>query len=465
MKKLLILLLLICGAAAARAETFIVLMTRFNTFDPRDITINVGDTIIWTNVFRVEHDTVAYSGLWASELLAQRETFSFTFTTAGKFDYKCTPHEALGMVGSVTVIGAPNNPPTATITAPANNATFQFDETVNVAAQATDDGAVSQVELLVDGAVAQIDTTAPYTFALNLAAGSHILTARATDDKGLTGDSPPVTINIQPPNQPPSVSITTPSDGSTFTAPAELIIEATASDDNGVTHVDFLINGSTEGSDQSSPYTFSRIFPAGTYRISAIAHDAAGLTGTAAEITIQVNEPLPSAPLISIVEPAQNSYVEFHGTNILLKADAVDLDGAITRVEFREGTNSLGNATQESGNRFEVSAALAEGRHTITAAATDNAGITTVSDPVAFTLALRPEFTSRAVLTNGVVRLSVFGTSAVPFIFEYSEDMTNWIAFRTNALVRRILFFDDESATGRTNRMYRARSPDTPSVE
>src|SRR5690348_16281658 len=57
-------------------------------------------------------------------------------------------------------------------------------------------------------------------------------------------------------NRPPTVGLTTPTAGQTFTAPATVNFAATASDPDGtVSRVDFL-NGSTVlGSDSSSPYT------------------------------------------------------------------------------------------------------------------------------------------------------------------------------------------------------------------
>src|SRR4051794_4358169 len=105
MKKLLVLLVCLLAQFSSHAATTIVQMTRFNTFVPPDITINVGDTVLWTNTFSVAHDTVAFDGTWASPLLGRGQTFSFTFTRAGTFDYFCTPHLDVGMVGVVRVQG------------------------------------------------------------------------------------------------------------------------------------------------------------------------------------------------------------------------------------------------------------------------------------------------------------------------------------------------------------------------
>jgi len=105
-----------------------------------------------------------------------------------------------------------------------------------------------------------------------------------------TGSNPPpndftlngVRCNGQqpPPNQPPTVSITSPADGAEFTAPADVTVTATASDPDGsVVRVDFYRNGSLVGSDSSAPYSYTHEdLPAGDYVLLARAVDDAGDT-------------------------------------------------------------------------------------------------------------------------------------------------------------------------------------------
>ncbi|MFB6130982.1 MAG: plastocyanin/azurin family copper-binding protein [Salinigranum sp.] len=82
--------------------------------------IDQGTTVTW-NVESGSHSTTAYSkknnkpqripdgaSSWDSGILSQQgKTFDHTFSKAGVYDYYCTPHESLGMVGRV-VVGAPN---------------------------------------------------------------------------------------------------------------------------------------------------------------------------------------------------------------------------------------------------------------------------------------------------------------------------------------------------------------------
>src|SRR5439155_18337280 len=78
-------------------------------------TINVGDTVRWTNNegSAIFHTSTADNGTWDSKVLANGQSFSFTFTVAGTFAYHCAVHPS--MRGSVTVVGpatpAPTPPP------------------------------------------------------------------------------------------------------------------------------------------------------------------------------------------------------------------------------------------------------------------------------------------------------------------------------------------------------------------
>jgi len=81
-------------------------------------------------------------------------------------------------------------------------------------------------------------------------------------------------------NLPPTISLTTPSAGQAFRAPATINFGANASDPDGsVVRVDFL-NGSTViGSDTAAPFSFAWTnVAAGTYTVSARATDNAGAT-------------------------------------------------------------------------------------------------------------------------------------------------------------------------------------------
>ena len=77
-------------------------------FTPQNVTIQVGDTVQWTWAASGHSSTSGTpgspDGMWDSGIQNIGFVFSFTFTTAGTFNYFCMPHGACcGMIGSVTV--------------------------------------------------------------------------------------------------------------------------------------------------------------------------------------------------------------------------------------------------------------------------------------------------------------------------------------------------------------------------
>lgn len=71
-------------------------------FNPATLTINAGDTVIWTNGDSVQHKVVSDSGNELnSESLSNGATYSHTFAVAGTYDYHCGIHTS--MKGKVIV--------------------------------------------------------------------------------------------------------------------------------------------------------------------------------------------------------------------------------------------------------------------------------------------------------------------------------------------------------------------------
>lgn len=92
-------------------------------------------------------------------------------------------------------------------------------------------------------------------------------------------------------NAPPTTSISSPANGATFTAPANITINANASDTDGsIAKVEFFRGTTKLGEDTSSPYTFAwTSVAAGTYALTSVAHDNLGATTTSAVVNITVN--------------------------------------------------------------------------------------------------------------------------------------------------------------------------------
>src|SRR5687767_15895182 len=89
-------------------------------------------------------------------------------------------------------------------------------------------------------------------------------------------------------NNAPTAQITSPANGATFTAPANISIAATASDSDGtVAKVDFFQGTTLLESDTTSPYSFSWTnVPAGTYSLRAVATDNLGGVGNSSTASI-----------------------------------------------------------------------------------------------------------------------------------------------------------------------------------
>ncbi len=81
----------------------------------------------------------------------------------------------------------------------------------------------------------------------------------------------------QPPqNTPPTVSLTSPTSGQQFNQGAAVTLAANASDNSGVSRVEFRVDGALVATDTSSPYSFSTTtLAAGSHTAQATAFDNA----------------------------------------------------------------------------------------------------------------------------------------------------------------------------------------------
>ena len=71
------------------------------TFTPKELTVAVGTTIKWVNHDDIPHTVVEKKTTFRSKALDTDDSYSFTFTSAGTFDYFCGLHPH--MVGQVIV--------------------------------------------------------------------------------------------------------------------------------------------------------------------------------------------------------------------------------------------------------------------------------------------------------------------------------------------------------------------------
>ncbi|MBS1811906.1 MAG: PQQ-dependent sugar dehydrogenase [Acidobacteria bacterium] len=194
-----------------------------------------------------------------------------------------------------------NTPPTVSLTAPVNNASFTAPANITITANAADsDGTISRVEFYQGSTLIGTDTSSPYAFTWNsVGAGNYTLSAKAFDNSGAATTSGTVNITVNAPsNAAPSASITAPTNNAVFTAPASITINANAGDSDGmVAKVEFY-NGSTLlGTDTLAPYSFTWAnVAAGTYALTVKATDDRGAVTTSSVVNITVNAPVSGLP-------------------------------------------------------------------------------------------------------------------------------------------------------------------------
>jgi plastocyanin len=91
--------LLAFGAVAAQEEN-VVTIHNF-AFAPQELTVAVGATVKWVNHDDTPHILIDKNKAFRSKALDIDESFSFTFASAGTFDYFCGLHPY--MVGKIIV--------------------------------------------------------------------------------------------------------------------------------------------------------------------------------------------------------------------------------------------------------------------------------------------------------------------------------------------------------------------------
>lgn len=274
-----------------------------------------------------------------------------------------------------------NKAPVIKITAPANSAYYKAPATINMSASASDpDGSISKVEFYNGTKLLVTERYAPYTYSWqNVPAGTYKITAKAYDNMGKTATSAAVQVVVGA-SALPLVSITTPVNNASFTAPATINISASASDPDGtVSKVEFYNGTALLGTDLSSSYTYSwQNVAAGTYRITAKAFDNSGMAATSAPITITVSIPN-KPPVVKITAPYSNA-VYSAPANVSIAANAADPDGSISKVEFYNGTALL--AIERYAPYTYQWQNVAAGTYKLTAKAYDNKGKVTTSAAV-----------------------------------------------------------------------------------
>lgn len=213
-----------------------------------------------------------------------------------------------------------NLPPVVSIISPPDGTVFHGPTNIQILAKALDaDGSVTNLEFFANGKdlgpglMVVLDPpgvngiTGPiYLFNWqNVQTGDYALTAVATDNDGASTTSAPVNIAVVGP--PPFVQITSPKNGTMFTAPVDIPISAVATSSNAdIVRVNFFADDHFIGADAGTnlpEYDFIwDAPPPGFYSLRAEAIDSLGGVGISPPVFISVigTNPPPIPPVVTI---------------------------------------------------------------------------------------------------------------------------------------------------------------------
>jgi predicted secreted protein len=169
-------------------------------------------------------------------------------------------------------------------------------------------------------------------------------------------------------------------------------ISANATDNIGVVGVQFLLNGTNLGAEDTTnsyaiPWNTTTV-PDGTYTLTATARDAAGNSMTSASVTVTVSNlsgpPSDTTPpSVTLTAPVQGSTLS---GAVTLTASATD-NSAIVGVQFH--LNSVNLGPEDTTNTYGVTwdtTTVPDDTYVLTATARDAAGHTTTSSPITVTV-------------------------------------------------------------------------------
>jgi len=258
---------------------------------------------------------------------------------------------------TVTVTQA-NAAPVATLTSPANGASYTLavgatTYAVPVKGSAADsDGTISSIDVVVNNVVVQTVNAASVDVTRALAAGTHTIKLVAKDNKGATDSSSISTITVKVPNVAPSVSFTSPANGTSYSLAIgsntySVPIKGTATDSDGtVSSIDVYVDNAVVQTVSGATVNITKALAAGSHTVKLVAKDDDGAATSSATSSITINR----TPVLFRSQSATTTggVVLSGGTWSSGINYSVDMGGAcdaINKVELREGTTVLATRT------------------------------------------------------------------------------------------------------------------------
>jgi serine protease len=357
------------------------------TNNPPEVTITspadgssfeIGETINFVGVASDNEDDDATLIIsWESDLQGPLGTGDSLLTSLNEGTHTITASttDSGGLEGfdSITVTvtdPSQNSPPVVLITAPADGASFEQGQMINLTGIATD---VEDLDISADiawyssidqnlGTGASLSTT-------TLSVGTHTITASVTDSGGLDGeDSITVTVtDPSPTNNSPSVSIISPEDLDViYTCTTATFIGSASDPEDGDLSSSIVWNSNVDNYLGTGASIDVNDLSEGFHTITASVTDTGNLTDTASILVLVSN----TAPQIIITSPGNGSEFEFN--------TSIDFSGYVLDAEETGLDDDLiwtSNLDDQIGTGPNFSSVLSEGQHTITASVADRCGV------------------------------------------------------------------------------------------
>jgi hypothetical protein len=178
------------------------------------------------------------------------------------------------------------------LTSPTNNATYLPPATIPLSVRFSDTvGTVTNIVYFNGTTVLTNATGVPFGRSwAGVPAGNYAIYATAYDDHGLTDTSDVSSVTVAAPHTPPTVSLTSPTNGATFDYPGTVMLSATVAASTGsVTNVAFYRNSILIANVTNAPYNFtwSNVL-ANNFTLTAVATDDSGASTVSSPINITV---------------------------------------------------------------------------------------------------------------------------------------------------------------------------------
>ncbi|RCS30798.1 carbohydrate-binding protein CenC [Rhodanobacter denitrificans] len=225
------------------------------------------------------------------------------------------------------------------------------------------------------------NTSSTATTTITPANGDHFYYAKITQEDGKQLWSAPVWVTQGTgggDTTPPTVSASESGSSGTIT------LSANATDNVGVTRVEFYIDNTLVATDTATPYQAtvdSTTLTNGSHNLVAKAYDAAGNVGTSSAVSFSVS----NSTGVDTTPPTVSASESGSSGTITLSANATD-NVAVTKVEFYVDNALVGTDTATPYQMTLDSTTLANGSHNLVAKAYDAANNVGTSSAVSFSV-------------------------------------------------------------------------------